>query len=66
MHQNVSTVERGLSTLGGALLAAYGLRRRSPQGITAAVVGGTLVYRGLSGHCPVYASLGVSTAERGA
>jgi len=64
MHHNVSTIERGISTLGGALLATYGLSRRSPQGLTAAVVGGTLLYRGISGHCPVYASLGMSSADR--
>jgi uncharacterized membrane protein len=64
MQHNVSRIERGLSTLSGALLATYGLSRRTPQGITAAVVGGTLLYRGLSGHCPVYASLGMNTAER--
>lgn len=62
MQHNVSTLERGISAVGGALLTTYGLTRRSPQGITAAVVGGTLLYRGLSGHCPVYASIGVTTA----
>jgi len=38
-----------------------GLRRESLAGLAEAVVGGSLVYRGLSGHCSFYATLGVST-----
>jgi uncharacterized membrane protein len=33
--------------------------------MAAAVAGGSLLYRGLSGHCPLYSSLGVNTAHHG-
>jgi uncharacterized membrane protein len=64
-HDNVGTIERWLSILGGGTLALYGLRRGTLGGLAAAVAGGNLVYRGLSGHCPLYSSLGLSTARRG-
>jgi uncharacterized membrane protein len=62
---NVGEVERWLSLVGGGALALYGLRRGTLGGIAAAIAGGSLVYRALSGHCPLYASLGLSTARRG-
>ena len=60
---NVSEPERWLSAIGGSALAVYGLERGTLGGLALAAVGGSLVYRGLTGHCPCYASLGVSTAE---
>jgi uncharacterized membrane protein len=51
--------------LGGGALALYGLRRGTLGGLVAAVAGGSLIYRGLSGHCPLFSSLGISTAHRG-
>ena len=39
----------------------YGLSRESLGGLALAAVGGSLLYRGLSGHCSLYAALGVST-----
>ena len=59
---NVGSTERLASTLGGAALALYGLRRGGLSGSILASLGATLVGRGVSGHCPVYASLGVDTA----
>jgi uncharacterized membrane protein len=61
---NVGDVERWLSLAGGTLLAAYGLRERSAVGLGLAALGGSLVYRGLTGHCPMYSALDVSTARR--
>jgi len=55
--------ERLLSTVGGALLGFYGLSRGSVLGLGLAAIGGALVYRGLTGHCSMYASLGVNTAQ---
>src|SRR5690242_16396163 len=66
-HTNVGTSERWISTLGGAALAAYGLSHLSDNAVAAVAAtaaGGTLVYRGTTGHCPMYGTLGVSTARR--
>jgi len=61
---NVGDVERLLTLAGGAVLSLYGLQRRSLGGLAVAGVGGTLLYRGLSGHCSIYQLLGVSSADR--
>lgn len=62
-YTNVSHPERWFSIVAGAALAAYGLKRRSVPGWIAAAAGGALVWRGATGHCMVYESLGISTAE---
>lgn len=62
---NVSESERLASAIGGGLLALYGLSRKSVGGALLAGIGGALVYRGTTGHCPVYGQLGISTAEGG-
>lgn len=59
---NVAGIERWASALGGAALAVYGLRQRSPAGAMIAASGGALIYRGATGHCPVYAAAGVNSA----
>jgi uncharacterized membrane protein len=64
---NVGDAERMVSAVGGSALALYGLSRGTLGGLFLAALGGSLAYRGLSGHCPCYAALGTSTAEgRGA
>src|SRR5439155_15934039 len=50
-RQNVGETERWLSAIGGGALAIFGLSQRSLPGIVLAGIGGSLVYRGLSGHC---------------
>src|SRR5947209_8229034 len=45
------------------MLALLGLREGSWAGLALAGTGGALVYRGLSGHCHLYQSLGINTAE---
>jgi hypothetical protein len=60
---NVGEAERLGSLLGGGLLALYGLCRRSPGAIGLALAGGYLIYRGLTGHCPLYAALQINTAS---
>lgn len=60
---NISQPERVASVLGGSLLTLIGLRRRSTFGAFVAVMGGSLVYRGLTGHCATYAAIGKNTAE---
>lgn len=61
---NVGDTERLLSTVGGGLLIAYGLSRRSLGGLGLAALGGALLERGVSGHCTVYGVLGITTADR--
>jgi uncharacterized membrane protein len=61
---NLDHVERWASILGGAAMALYGVRRRDWGGAVVALLGGALVHRGVSGHCPVYQALGVNTEHR--
>jgi uncharacterized membrane protein len=61
---NVGDIERLASLLGGGALALFGLSRRSLGGLGLAALGGALVYRGLSGHSPLYGLLGLSTARK--
>jgi uncharacterized membrane protein len=60
---NVSEGERATSLAAGSILAMLGLARRSIPGMLVAGVGGALLYRGATGHCPVYESLGLDTAH---
>jgi uncharacterized membrane protein len=62
---NVADVERWASALGGAALAAFGIKQlkdRSPSGAALTAAGSALIYRGATGHCPMYAAAGISTA----
>jgi uncharacterized membrane protein len=61
--RNVAEPERWISVIAGGALAAYGLKMRSLPGMIVAALGGALVHRGATGHCMVYESLGVTTAE---
>ena len=61
-YTNVSNPERWFSVVAGTALAAYGLTRRSVPGVLLAGVGGALAWRGATGHCLIYRSLGISTA----
>ena len=58
---NVGNIERWASAIGGGALALYGLGRRSLGGGLLAALGGSFVYRGVRGHCPVYQALGIDT-----
>ena len=62
-ERNVSEPERWASVIFGGALAAYGLKMRSIPGLVVAAVGGALVHRGATGHCLVYESMGLSTAD---
>jgi uncharacterized membrane protein len=59
---NVGSNERIVSVLGGVVLLGIGLLRRKLSGSLLGLVGGGLLYRGLSGHCHVYGAMGKSTA----
>lgn len=61
---NVGRGERILSVVGGAILAALGLRKRKPGNIAMAAGGGYLLFRGLTGYCPVNDATGRNTAAK--
>jgi hypothetical protein len=60
---NVGEFERSASVLAGAALACLGSWRGTLGGAALIFLGGALVYRGVSGRCPLYRALGISTAE---
>lgn len=61
---NVCGLERTASLVGGLGLIGWGLSRRSLPGLLLAGLGGALAWRGYSGRCAVYKSLGIDTAHR--
>ena len=63
MDINVTQPERIGSVAAGSALAVYGLSRRSLGGVLLAVLGGALIKRGVTGHCEMYASLGVNSRQ---
>jgi uncharacterized membrane protein len=63
-EQNVSDGERWFSMIAGAALAAAGLSGRGKTSWLTALVGGGLIYRGVTGHCHTYAALGIDTSQR--
>ena len=50
--------------IGGGVLALYGLTRGTLSGLGLGLLGGSLLYRGITGHCSCYQALGISTADR--
>jgi len=62
---NVGQLERWLSVLGGAALAAYAVDRRDARGALLALAGAELVRRGVTGRCMLYDALGVTTEGEG-
>jgi hypothetical protein len=61
--RNIGEVERWLSLIMGGALAFYGLRRS--LGTLALTFGGcALVYRALTGYCPIYQAMGTHTTSR--
>jgi len=62
---NVGDWERWASAMGGLCLAACGFSSRGPKQVILPILGGMLVYRGLTGHCDMYAMFGVDTTGRG-
>jgi uncharacterized membrane protein len=60
--RNLSSLERIVSALGGAVLIALGLSQRRRTGWITAGLGSVLAARGISGNCKLYEALGVSTA----
>ena len=63
MDINVPQPERIGSVAAGIGIAAYGLSRRSLGGVLLALLGGALIKRGATGHCEMYAALGVNSRQ---
>ena len=61
---NVGKAERWASAIGGTLLVTHGLRTRSFSGIALAMIGGSLLYRGVTGHCQAYEALHMDTSDK--
>jgi len=61
---NVGDTERYLSMGAGALLALGGLSRGTLGGLGLALLGGGLLYRGMSGHCHLYQAMGIDTSGK--
>lgn len=62
-QSNVASGEKVVSLAAGAILALQGLARRDLVGLAIAGVGGALIYRGATGHCPLYQALEINTAS---
>ena len=60
---NVGWTERKLSLVGGGALLLLGLGRRGLGSLGLATIGGAMLYRGATGHCPLYGTLHLNTAE---
>jgi uncharacterized membrane protein len=58
----LATVNGGV-VAAGAILGLLGNHRRSVPGMLIAGVGGALIYRGISGYCPL-CTVGIDTAHR--
>src|SRR5690349_15898666 len=60
---NVGSRERWISTGAGSLLVLDALRHFKPRNLLIGGVGAMLLRRGLTGHCDVYALLGVNRVQ---
>ena len=62
--ENVGTVERWVSAIGGGALLVYGIARFDWAGAGLGLLGGGLLYRGVMGHSFTYQALNINTAQR--
>jgi uncharacterized membrane protein len=58
---NVSGPERAVSIASGGVAALLGLARGGLPGWIIASIGGGLIYRGVTGNCPAYSALNISS-----
>ena len=63
---NVNSAERVASAVAGGALLAYGIKHGGVSGTLLSILGGGMLVRGSTGHCPVYDAIGVDTAKLGA
>lgn len=60
---NVGDAERWISSIAGGVLTTLGVRRSGLLGVALAVTGGSLIWRGMTGHCATYQALGIDRAS---
>jgi uncharacterized membrane protein len=60
--KNVNDPERWVSVVTGAAMAVYGLTKRTPASLALTGLGTFFVWRGATGHCPLYEGLGITSA----
>jgi len=60
-HPNVGSHERWVSMLAGGGMVVCGLLQRSRWGAVSLLTGASLLYRGVTGHCAAYETLGIDT-----
>jgi uncharacterized membrane protein len=60
---NVGRVERGLSLATGLAMLAYTFTRRPKLGLPLGLNAGYMLYRGATGHCVFYQTLGINRGE---
>jgi len=61
---NVGRRERALSLLAGGFMLVDGLRRGGVRGIMEGVLGSGMLYRGATGYCGVYGTMGIDLSEQ--
>jgi len=59
---NISQTERIASTIAAPLLAYVGVKRGGITGIVLGMIAAEMVYRGATGHSPLYQAIGMNTA----
>lgn len=62
---NVGKIERVASAVGGGALVGYAITTRTKTSIALGLLGAGLLYRGATGQCEAYRSLGINTAQEG-
>lgn len=62
---NVGETERWASIISGVALIVTGLRKADVPGLAVSALGGGLLWRGVTGHCGVYAAIDVNTNGNG-
>ncbi len=61
-RENLSDMDRVMSALSGMVFLAKGLSHRNWASIVLAVTGGGLLYRAISGYCPIHWAMGIDTS----
>lgn len=64
-YENVPQGERCMSVIAGGALLATALSRGSISSLLVAIVGGSLLYRGVTGHCGVYQMIEDAACDSG-
>lgn len=59
---NIGDTERVVSAISGLAFLVGGLARRNWAGSVLMIAGGGLLYRAISGSCPVYRAMGIDTS----